>query len=179
MGRVPGEGFGDGGGGSDEDSVEVEGGLAFGGAEALVSDGDVGPLVGGEGGLFDDDETVIEGRIFVGFEVGGVPGFEGTEDAEAEVAGLVVFGEVDPNGGVVVGFVGELEGVAVAGGEVFVGVETEPEGDGSGLEVDVFGGVEEDGVIVFGFEVEGPGAVSAGGGGVDDVGGGGEAGGGF
>lgn len=179
MGGVPGEGFGDGGGGTDEDSVEVEGRLAIGGAETLVGDGDVGPLVGGEGGLLHDDETVVEGQVFVGFQVGRVPGFEGAEDAEAEVAGLVVLRKVDPDGGVVVGFAGELEGVAVAGGEVCVGVEAEPKRDGAGLEVDVFGGAEEDSVVVFGFEVEGTGAVATGGGGVDDVGGGGEAGGGF
>ncbi len=179
MGGVPGEGLGDGGGGSDQDAVQVERGLALSRAKTLMGDGDVGPLIGGEGGLLHDDQTVVKGRVFVGFEVGRVPGFEGTEDAETEVAGLFILREIDPDGGVVVGLVGELEGVAKAGGEVLIGVEAEPEGDGAGLEIDVFGSLEEDGVRIFGFEVEGSGAVAAGGGGMIDVGGRGEAGGGF
>ena len=179
LGRVPGEGLGDGGGRSHQDSVQVKRRLSLCGAEGLVGDGDMGPLIGGEGGLLDDDQTVVEGGVFVGFEVGGVPGFEGAEDAETEVAGLVVLGEIDPDGGVVVGLVGELDGVAEAGGEVLVGVEAEPERDGSRLEIDVLGGVEEDGVGVLSFELEGSRAVAAGGGGVSDGGGRGEAGGGF
>ena len=61
--------------------------------------------------------------------------------------GLIVFGEIDPNGGVVVGFVGDLDGVAEAGSEVLIGIEFQPEADRAvfraeiiqGLEIDRFG----------------------------------------
>lgn len=141
-----------------------------------MRDDDMGPLVGAEGGILLDDEAVVEGGVGIGREVLGVPGFEVAEDAEAEVAGAVVFGEVDPDGGVVVVLGGQLEGIAVAGGEVFIGVEAEPEGESAGGEVDVFGGFEVDGVFIFGFEAEGAGPLASSAGGEGDVGGGGEAG---
>ncbi len=78
--------------------------------------------------------------------------------------------------GVVVVLIGELEGVAEAGREILVRVETEPEGDGAGGEVDVFRGFEVDGVFVFCLEAKGSGAIAARAGGEDDVGGGGKAG---
>ena len=58
---------------------------------------------------------LLKSGVVVALDVIRVPGGEFAEDAEAEVAGTFVLGEVDPDGGVVVGFVGDLDGVAEAG----------------------------------------------------------------
>ena len=126
-------------------TVQVEGGGAGWRAEAGVSDGDVGPLFTAERRLFHHDEAVVEIGVFVGLGIGGVPRFQRAEDAQAKMPGLVVFGEVNPDGGVVVGFVGDLDGVAEAGGEVDFGVELKPEADGSFFGIEVIKRLEIDG----------------------------------
>ena len=70
------------------------------------------------------------------------------------MAGLSVLGKINPDGGIVVGFIGELERIAVVRGEVFLWVEAEPEGKGAGLEVDVLGSSEKDRILVLGGEAE-------------------------
>jgi len=115
----------------------------------------VGPALAGEGGILDGDEALVEFGVLVGGEIVGVPGLEFAEDAEAEEAGLVVAGEVNPDGGIVIGFVGELDGIDIIGGKVEGGIELELEGDGAFGGIDVIANAVKEGGGVFGLEAEG------------------------
>ncbi len=125
-----------------------------------MSDSDVRPFLGGEWWFPDDDEALFKCRILVGREIQSLPGFENTEDPQTEEAGFIVLGEVHPDGGIIVGVVGELEGIAVIGGEIFVGIQGQPKGEGASLEIDVIGSSEEDCILVFTGETQGAGAMT-------------------
>ncbi|MEY3458004.1 MAG: hypothetical protein RL215_1161 [Planctomycetota bacterium] len=73
--------------------------------------------------------------------IGRVPRAVIGENAEAKCAWEVLV-EVDEECGIVPGFVGDLERIAVAGFQVFVGREAEPEGHGSGPVLGTIGGID-------------------------------------
>src|SRR5262249_639740 len=97
-----------------------------------MSDRHMGPGTTPERRLGYPDEPVGECRVLVSRKVGRIPDFQVPEHAETEVARLVVAGEIHPDGGIVVGFVGYLDRVAKPRFEVLVGVEVQPEGNGTG-----------------------------------------------
>jgi hypothetical protein len=152
---VPSEGLLARGEGAAGFAVEVELRGAVGLAGVVVGEGpdDVGPFGALEGRAFDFDEGFFGEGNGVPIAACGVPDFFVGVGAEAEFARLFVFGEFDEEGGVVPLFGGDLDGVGVAGFEVFVGGEAQPDGNGSGP---VVGGV---GGVAVGFEVHGFGGL--------------------
>jgi hypothetical protein len=165
----PSEGVRPAGGGADGLAVEVEGAAAVGlaGVEIRESDEDVRPaLAGKHGAAHEDHGTLGVGHLFE-FFVLGIPEFRNGKNAVAKVARVVVFGEFDEEGALGPFLADELERVAVAGGEVAVGVEFQPEGNAAGPRAgavaEIFGTAVEN--LLFGFAAEFEGAAVAAGGG--------------
>ena len=91
----------------------------------------MGPLAALERRFVDRDQTIREKRIVVGREFVRIPLAQVTEDPEPKLAGVLA-DEVDPDRGVVIGRVGELNGIAEAWLQIDRGIEAQPKRDGSG-----------------------------------------------
>src|SRR5262249_2994902 len=109
FGYIPLEWLGDFRSRALELAIQVQLGLTRAATQSRVSDGDVGPAAPRERSAIHYHQPIVEVRVLLIGGVGRVPRLERAEDAEAEMAGLVVFGEIDPDGRVVIGFVGDLD----------------------------------------------------------------------
>src|SRR4029079_11280341 len=95
---VPEERLGDRFSSPPELAVKVELCRAFAASETSMSNDNLGPDPAPEGRLGDGDEPGGESRVLVARKVGGVPGLQIPEHTQAEMARLIVSGEVHPDG---------------------------------------------------------------------------------